>query len=126
MPENNMQQSQDDANMSASGANEGNAAGAGAPEDAASAYQATINQQGDTIDAILQANERLQKQIQQMLRNGASIRDDAATDNQSAQTDTDSGINPPGQLTSEQIMNSPDYEPLSALGKNIGKKPARE
>lgn len=124
MSEEILQKSADDANIVASNAEGGSAAGAGAPEDTANAYQATINQQGDTIDALLQANERLQKQIQQMLRNGAQIRDDTNADNSSAETNT--GINPPEQLTPEQIMSKADYEPLSALGKEIGKKPARE
>lgn len=124
MGEENLQQNSTDANITSSSANDGNAAGAGTPEDAASAYQATISQQGDTIDALLQANERLQQQIQRMLRNGAAITDDTAKANDSAAVDT--GINPPGQLTPEQIMDKPDYEPLAALGKEIGKKPAKE
>lgn len=124
MGEENLQQQQIDDTITASSANDGGAAGAGAPEDAANAYQATINQQGDTIDALLQANERLQQQIQRMLRNGAAITDDTAKAKDS--TAGDSGINPPPQLTPEDIMSKPDYEPLAALGKEIGKKPARE
>lgn len=124
MGEENLQQNAIDDTITASSVNDGSAAGAGAPEDTANAYQATISQQGDTIDALLQANERLQQQIQRMLRNGAAITDDTAKSNDS--TAGDSGINPPPQLTSEQIMSKPDYEPLAALGKEIGKKPARE
>ncbi len=124
----NLQQSTIGATITATGANDGNAAGAGAPEDTAQAYQATINQQGDTIDALLQANERLQQQIQRMLRMGAPITDgDTGTSNQnSGSASFDSGINPPDQLSPEQIMSKPDYEPLAALGKEIGKKPVRE
>lgn len=95
----------------------------GMSEDTAHAYQATIDQQGDTIDALLQANERLQKQIQRMLRNGASITDDTVNNDNSAVND---GINPPGQIDPQQIMNDPGYEPLSALGREIGKKPNRK
>ena len=124
MENQNLQQNATDDTITASSADDGSAAGAGAPEDTANAYQATIDQQGDTIDALLQANERLQKQIQRMLRNGAAITDDTANANDSAAGD--SGINPPGTLTPEQIMSKPDYEPVAALGKEIGKKPARE
>ena len=123
MENQNLQQQQIDDTITASSADDGSAAGAGAPEDTANAYQATINQQGDTIDALLQANERLQQQIQRMLRNGAAITDDTA---QASSAARDSGINPPGPLTPEQIMDKPDYEPLAELGKEIGKKPARE
>ena len=128
MENQNLQQNQIDDTITTSNANDGNAAGAGAPEDTASAYQATITQQGDTIDALLQANERLQQQIQRMLRMGAPITDgDTGTASQnSGSASLDSGINPPAQMTPEQIMNAPDYEPLAALGKEIGKKPARE
>lgn len=124
MSEENLQQNKIDDTITASSADDGSAAGAGAPEDTENAYQATISQQGDTIDALLQANERLQQQIRRMLRNGAAITDDTGTANDSAAGD--SGINPPDQLTSEQIMSKPDYEPLAALGKEIGKKPTRE
>lgn len=120
--------SQIDDTITSTSANDGNAAGVGTPEDTASAYQATINQQGDTIDALLQANERLQQQIQRMLRMGTPITDNdtAASSQSTGNASLDSGINPPGQLTPEQIMSKPDYEPLAALGKEIGKKPARE
>lgn len=124
MGEENLQQQQIDDTIAVSSANESSAAGAGAPEDTANAYRATIDQQGDTIEALLQANERLQQQIQRMLRNGAAITDDTVKANDSAAGD--SGINPPDRLTPEQIMDKPDYEPLAALGKEIGKKPARE
>ena len=120
----NLQQNAIDDTITVSNANDGNAAGAGAPEDTASDYQAIISQQGDTIDALLQATERLQQQIQRILRNGASITDDTAKVNDSAAGN--SGINPPPQLTPEDIMSKPDYEPLAALGKEIGKKPKRE
>ncbi len=128
MENENLQQNTIDATITLPNANDGNAAGAGAPEDAAKAYQATINQQGDTIDALIQANERLQNQIQRMLRMGAPIKDgDTGTGNQnSGSASLDSGINPPEQLTPEQIMSKPEYEPLAALGKEIGKKPTRE
>lgn len=118
MENNNLQQSQTDDTITSTNANDGNAAGAGAPEDAAqgSAYQATIDQQASTIDTLIAANERLQKQMQQLLRNGGVINDGG----------DDTGINPPEPLTPEQIMSKPDYEPLAALGKDIGKKPARE
>lgn len=124
MDEGNLQQNATDDTITASSVDEGSAAGAGAPEDTANAYQATINQQGDTIDALLQANERLQQQIQRMLRNGAAITDDTATVKNS--TAGDSGINPPVRISPEAMMKEPDYEPLAALGKEIGKKPARE
>lgn len=124
MENENLQQQQIDDTITASSANESSAAGAGAPEDTANAYRATIDQQGDTIEALLQANERLQQQIQRMLRNGAAITDDTVKANDSAAGD--SGINPPDRLTPEQIMDKPDYEPLAALGKEIGKKPKRE
>ena len=128
MSDENLQQSQIDATITKTSANDGNAAGVGTPEDTASAYQATINQQGDTIDALLQANERLQQQIQRMLRMGTPITDnDTGTSNQnSGSASLDSGINPPAQMTPAQIMEAPDYEPLAALGKEIGKKPVRE
>lgn len=128
MENENLQQSQIDATITATSANDGAAAGAGAPEDAVNAYQATINQQGDTIDALIAANERLQNQIQRMLRMGAPITDgDTAASSQSTgNASLDSGINPPAQMTPAQIMEAPDYEPLAALGKEIGKKPARE
>lgn len=124
----NLQQSTIGATITATGANDGAAAGAGAPEDTAQAYQATISQQGDTIDALIAANERLQQQIQRMLRMGAPITDnDTGTVNQnSGSASLDSGINPPDQLTPEQIMSKPEYEPLAALGKEIGKKPKKE
>lgn len=124
MGEENLQQQQIGDTITESSTENVIAAGAGAPEDTANAYRATIDQQGDTIDALLQANERLQQQIQRMLRNGAAITDDTAKANDSAAGD--SGINPPGQLTPEQIMDKPDYEPLAELGKEIGKKPKRE
>lgn len=124
MGEENLQQNAIDDTITTSGADAGSAAGAGAPEDTANAYQATINQQGDTIDALLQANERLQQQIQRMLRNGASITDDTAKAKDS--TAVDSGINPPVRISPENMMSDPDYEPLAALGKEIGKKPKRE
>lgn len=128
MENENLQQSQIDATITATSANDGAAAGAGAPEDAVNAYQATINQQGDTIDALIAANERLQNQIQRMLRMGAPITDgDTAASSQSTgNASLDSGINPPAQMTPAQIMEAPDYEPLAALGKEIGKKPKRE
>ena len=128
LQDNGLQQNTIDATIAVSSANDGAAAGAGAPEDAAKAYQATINQQGDTIDALLQANERLQQQIQRMLRMGAPITDgDTAASSQSTgNASLDSGINPPAQMTHVQIMEAPDYEPLAALGKEIGKKPKRE
>ena len=123
----NLQQNTIDATITLPSADDGAAAGAGAPEEAAKAYQATINQQGDTIDALLQANERLQQQIQRMLRMGSPIKDDTGTANQnSGSASLDSGINPPAQMSPEQIMEAPDYEPLAALGKEIGKKPKRE
>ena len=124
MSEGNLQSNEIDDTITASGADDGSAAGAGAPEDTANAYQATISQQGDTIDALLQANERLQQQIQRMLRNGASITDDTAKAIDS--TAGDSGINPPVRISPEAMMKEPDYEPLAALGKEIGKKPKRE
>lgn len=119
----NLQQSAIDDTIIETNGDDGNAAGVGTPEDTANAYQATIDQQGDTIDALLKANERLQQQIQRMLRNGAAITDDSATD-ESAKTN--SGINPPKQINARQIMDEPEYEPLAALGKDIGKKPKRE
>lgn len=114
-----LQQTQTDATITSTNANDGNAAGAGASEDAAqgNAYQATIDQQASTIDTLIAANERLQRQMQQLLRNGGVINDSS---------DDDSGINPPEPLTPEQIMSKPDYEPLASLGKDIGKKPAHE
>ena len=127
MGEENLQQNAIDDTIKASSAKEGSAAGAGAPEDTANAYLATISQQGDTIDALLQANERLQQQIQRMLRMGSPIKDDTGTANQnSGSASPDNGINPPAQLSPAQIMEAPNYEPLAALGKEIGKKPARE
>lgn len=100
-------------------ASDASAAGAGAPEDTAqgNAYQKTIYEQAITIDTLIAANERLQQQMQQILRNGGIINDSA---------NDDSGINPPEPTTPEQIMSAPDYVPLSALGKEIGKKPTRE
>ena len=68
MESQNLQQQQIDDTITASSADDGSAAGAGAPEDTANAYQATINQQGDTIDALLQANERLQQQMNNQIR----------------------------------------------------------
>lgn len=128
MENENLQSNTIDATITATSANDGAAADVGTSEDTANAYQATISQQGDTIDALLQANERLQQQIQRMLRMGTPIKDDdTGTSNQnSGSASLDSGINPPGKLIPEQIMSKPDYEPLAALGKEIGKKPARE
>ncbi len=128
MENENLQQQQIDATITLPNANGGNAADVGTSEDAVNAYQATINQQGDTIDALIAANERLQTQIQRMLRMGAPITDnDTGTSNQnSGSASFDSGINPPEQLSPEQIMSKPEYEPLAALGKEIGKKPVRE
>lgn len=127
MENENLQQNTIDDTITTTSAHDGNAAGVGTPEDTANAYQATISQQGDTIDALLQANERLQQQIQRMLRMGSPITDDTGTANQnSGSASLDSGINPPGQMNPEQIMSAPDYEPLAALGKEIGKKPVRE
>lgn len=127
MENENLQSNTIDDTIAVSSASDGNAAGVGTPEDTASAYQATISRQGDTIDALLQANERLQQQIQRMLRMGTPITDDTGTANQnSGSASLDSGINPPAQMSPAQIMEAPDYEPLAALGKEIGKKPKRE
>ena len=83
-------------------------AGVSTPEDAPNAYEAIIQQQQDTIDALLKRTEDLTGQITQLINMGVQINDGM----QSQQTQ---------QMQQDSDMPE-DYVPLAQLGAEIGKR----
>ena len=75
-------------------------------------YQTVIDRQNGLIDTLMTQIESYQKQIETLVRNGAVIRDDRNTGNNTAL---------PGEFADNPI-DKDDYIPLSDLGKEIGKR----
>ena len=74
-------------------------------------YQTVIDRQNGLIDTLMTQIESYQKQIETLVRNGAVIRDDRDTGNNTAL---------PGEFA-DNPTEQEDYIPLSDLGKQIGK-----
>ena len=80
--------------------NEGNPAAApDSAEDATKGYESVIAEQSKQIDALMAHNERLYKQLEKMLENGAAITD--------------------GAKEEKQVTES-EYKPLKDLGGFFG------
>lgn len=84
-------------------------AGENAPEDTPNAQQQIINQQNETIAALLERTQSLTNQINELIRNGAAINDGNSTNAQQQQ-----------QAATPSLAD--DYIPLKDLGAEIGKR----
>ena len=83
-------------------------AGESTPEDTPNAQQQIINQQNETIAALLERTQSLTNQINELIRNGAAITDNSTNAQQQQQAPTPSLAD--------------DYIPLKDLGAEIGKR----
>ena len=86
-----------------------NSAGESTPEDTRTAQQQIIDQQNETITALLERTQSLTNQINELIRNGAAITDGNLT---SAQQQP--------QASTPSLAD--DYKSLKDLGAEIGKR----
>ena len=110
-----LQAEPEDGNLSANAATvtEDEGAAGSAAEDTPSGYEAIINQQNQTISALIEQTNRLTEQINGLIRGGAQINDGKASEG--VQTIS----NDAGSLTE-------DYISLKELGAEFGKMKKHE
>lgn len=83
-------------------------AGVRKPEDTLVAYEALFEKQKQELDNQIKLNNNLQKQINILMRNGASV-----TETKEAKTE---------DVSCETNETNEDYVSLSEIGKEIGKR----
>lgn len=79
------------------------------------AYQAIINQQQEQIAALLEQTNKLNKQITQMVQNGAQF------NTQPAQPNTAQSVQPQGNFNPQSLADADSFLSMADIAKEIGK-----